>query len=86
MTTTVTVQARAWGAKVTTGSTTMDVEPNTEQQFHLEENDSLTVTQGDEPKDQQLPDPAGSVTRVTEDQIRAAGGDPLSRGSGKTTV
>lgn len=51
MTTTVRVQARAWGARVEVNGETTEVGPNTERSFHIAEGDSqtFTVTHGEEP-------------------------------------
>jgi hypothetical protein len=46
MTTTVTVKARAHGAVVETNGETIDVSPNSERDFHIEEgSQSFSVTQ-----------------------------------------
>jgi len=51
MTTSVTVKARAWGAKVTKGDETHELDANEDRTFHLGETESLTVTHGEKPAD-----------------------------------
>lgn len=51
MTTTVSVKARAWGAKVVKGEETFELEPHEDRTFHLGETESLSVAHGDKPLD-----------------------------------
>lgn len=53
MTTTVRVQARAWGATVETNGETIELGANQERAFHVDEgqSQSFTVTHGTEPQD-----------------------------------
>jgi hypothetical protein len=59
MTTTVTVKARAHGAVVETDGETINVSPNSERQFHIEEgSQSFSVTQPAEaPAEEENPTP-----------------------------
>jgi hypothetical protein len=53
MTTTVRVQARAWGAKVETNGETIEMGAHQERTFHIDEgqSQSFTVTHGEAPVD-----------------------------------
>lgn len=57
MTTTVRVQARAWGATVETNGETIELGANQERAFHVDEgqSQSFTVTHGTEPQDEEVP-------------------------------
>lgn len=58
MTTTITVKARAHGAKVSltnaSGPQSFDIPGNTERTFHIDASHSLTVEQGEAPVEQPL--------------------------------
>jgi len=51
MTTTVTVKARAWGAKVTKGDETFDLGAHEDGTYQLGETESLSVQHGEKPVD-----------------------------------
>lgn len=57
MTTTVRVQARAWGARVEVDGETTEVGPNREHSIHIEEGESrtITVTHGEQPAENPVP-------------------------------
>lgn len=57
MTTTITVKARAWGAKVEVNGNTQELGPNEEHSFHVSEGEEATfkVTHGEQPKNDAQP-------------------------------